>query len=77
MSELICEHYVFPFVQVRPGRGGIKLSAAKDILEKLARNHDLPKVGFIIEFVFKLVYNRLITSYNLTIESFDNNHKDS
>ncbi len=30
--------------QVRPGRGGIKLSAAKEQLEKLATCHELPRI---------------------------------
>jgi hypothetical protein len=29
---------------VRPGRGGIKLSAAKEQLEKLASCHELPRI---------------------------------
>ena len=29
---------------VRPGKGGIKLTAAKEPLEKLARTHQLPKL---------------------------------
>jgi hypothetical protein len=29
---------------VRPGRGGIKLSAAKEQLEKLATCHELPRI---------------------------------